>query len=248
MTFTLEVAYESLAKTGLTQTNFVQTATHIRDANFDLVTKGAGRVVAFGCTSATIANYVQARVKTAVDQYGATTRLGRDQTGAIVAGWPERINYPFNAGDVLQAYADNGGNAQVEALLLWLEYGADSKLSFTPVSVPAGSHWVLATGAFTNTAGAWTQGAPTYGYSFKRDKVYNIVGMAAYQATGYAARLVFKDNSSLRPGVVAGDTATPPVVQPTYANFGSFKGDQPPDLETLSSGADTAQLVWLLIN
>ena len=72
--------------------------------------------------------------------------------------------------------------------------------------------------------------------------------MVAYSATGYAVRLKYKGSApaaAWRPGIPMGDTAI--LAMPMWGDFGSFRGDQPPDVQVLCSGTDAAQYIDICV-
>lgn len=171
---------------------------------------------------------------------------GSDQTGEHRT---MHLSYPIKAQDILRAQADNGNQNQLEVLLLAVAYGVEPNLTEDrPANLPANAKWVRGTHASTMVAGAWTVGAITWSDTFDRSKTYKILGFMAQSATMYGARLYYKGSApsvGYAPGVVGHDTVA--LAYPMYGNFGSFKGDQPPDIEGLCSAGDTAGVVEILV-
>lgn len=216
----------------------------------DLEVRSNGIVAFLQFVTAAVANFDEGRIRRSLDPNWVHSRTAyRDQTGAVDYGRARFLGYPFNDGDVLNAEADNGNNAQVEAALLALVYGSNPGLSQEPPGgqIPVGAKWILATGGTAAVAGTWTKSAVTWSETFDKNRVYQVLGMIAYSATMYAARLQHRSGDMVnhRPGVPGGDT--PILCSPLYGYFGSFRGDKPPNLEVLCSGTDAAQYAELLI-
>lgn len=223
------------------------------DSRASLLMPYKGKVIGYGVVSEAIANFVKARFHTKGDDrwcYHGTS-FARDQTGAFVPGFMAKPNYPFEQDDKLVLESDNGNNAQLETHILHITDGND-KILFDPREVPDGCHLVYATGAATLVADVWTKVTTLtfLNYDFGTKKRYHIYGMAMWGATTHAARLVFTGNSpnvGKRPGVMAGDTATPAVYAMHYGDFGVFEGGSLVQAEVIGSAGDTAQIFAFLI-
>jgi len=250
MPWDLNVFYESGARDGLAGIAAIAQDGIVTNGD-DLEPRGDGTVILGTCVTAAVANFDEWRFRRTLDPNWIHSRTAyRDQTGAVDERNLLFLNYPVKSGDVLRAEADNGGNAQIEAALLAIAYGGDPALSvgIPRIAIPPNARWVNGVGATTVTAGALTPCAITWSETFDKDRVYQVLGMIAYSATGYAARLRYRGKSAAVgwfPGVPAGDTAI--LAQRFYGNFGSFYGDQPPQAELLCSAGDTAQYVELLV-
>lgn len=250
MPWDLNILHESAARNGLAGIAAISQDGVVTSGD-DLEVRGAGSIVMASFVTAAIANWDEGRFHRTLDPNWQHTRTAvRDQTGAVDKHNILHTNYPVKSGDIIRAEADNGNNAQIETCLLAIAYGADPQLSvgMPKFAIPPNAKWINGVGGTTHTANTLTTCAITWSENFNKDQVYRILGMRAYSATAYAARLRFRGKSKAVgwfPGVPAGDTAI--LNQPFYGDFGSFVGDQTPNAEFLSSGGDTAQYVELLI-
>lgn len=250
MPWDLNIFYESAARNGLDGIAAINQDGVVTSGD-DLEVRGAGAVHMATCITAAVANFDEWRFHRSLDPNWNHSRTHfRDQTGAVDLHNIQFLNYPFQSGDVLRAQADNGNNAQIEAVLLACVYGGNPMLSVgvPRFDIPAGAKWVNGVGGTTITAGALSNCTITWSESFNKDQVYQVLGMVGYSATGYAARLRYRGKSpaiGYFPGVPVGDTSI--LNQPIYGNFGAFVGDQPPNVEFLGSAGDTAEYVALLI-
>lgn len=103
-------------------------------------------------------------------------------------------------------------------------------------------------GGTAAVANTWVTSTMTWSSTFNYNLDYRIVGLCAYSATGYAARLKYKGSAKAaawRPGIPMGDTAI--LCMPIWGDFGSFRGDQPPDVQVLCSGTDAAQYIDMCV-
>lgn len=250
MPWDLNIFHESAARNGLAGIAALSQDGVVTSGD-DLEVRGDGSVVMATFITAAVANFDEARFHRTLDPNWQHTRTAfRDQTGAVDMHNVMFCNYPVKSGDVLRAEADNGNNAQIESCLLAVAYGGDPMLSvgFPKFAIPATAKWINGVGGTTHTANTLSQCAITWSEAFNKDQVYRVLGMVAYSATAYAARLRYRGRSpaiGYFPGVPAGDTNI--LNQPIYGDFGSFLGDQPPNVDMLSSGGDTAQYVSLLV-
>lgn len=223
------------------------------DSRASLVMPYSGKVIGYTVVSEAIANFVKGRFHVKTDDkwnyHGAS--FARDQTGAFVPGFMAKPMYRFTKDDKMVLESDNGNNAQLETHILHLTDGNDI-ISLDPSNVPDGCHLVYATGAATLVADKWSKVDPLtfLNYEFSTGKKYHIWGMAMWGATTHVCRLQFKagsPNKDKRPGVAAGDTATPAVYAMHYGDFGVFEGSNPPGAEAIGSAGDTAQVFAFLI-
>lgn len=250
MPWDLNIFHESAARNGLAGIAAI-TQDGVVTSGDDLEVRDKGSVVMATLVTAAVANFDEWRFHRSLDPNWHHSRTSfRDQTGAVDLHNIDFCNYPFESGDVLRAEADNGNNAQIESAILALAYGSDPMLSvgIPKIGLPPNAHWINGVGGTTVTANALSAATITWSESFNKDQVYQVLGMIAYSATGYAARLRYRGKSKAVgwfPGVPAGDTAI--LAQRFYGDFGSFAGDQPPNVEMLCSGADTAQYIGLLV-
>lgn len=237
--------YESAAKSGYVDVAAVVDRTH-QVSGDNIFARDDGKVVAAFPLTAGIANFVRARFRQTRDADWNEVSLGAsDQTGEhrIL-----KLNYPVKTQDILAVQADNGNNAQVEAMLLCVAYGVEPNIRLEPGDLPANARWVRGTHSSTMVAGNWTRGVMTWSMTFDRSKTYRVLGMISQGATVYGTRLMYMGSSpsvGYAPGFVGHDTLA--LSFPIYADMGRFKGDQPPDIESLCSAGDTAGVVELLI-
>lgn len=249
MPWDLVAFQESAARNGLAGIAVAAGESKYKVSGDDLYVKSAGRVELATIVTAAVANYDEGRFHRTLDPNWCHTRMFfRDQTGAVDRHNIMFLNYPFFDGDILRAEADNGNNAQVESALLALVYGESPGLSLSPPALPVGAKWVQGAGATAAVANTWVSSAMTWSETFNFAKIYQIVGMVAYSATGYAARLDFKGSApsvGWAPGIPMGDTAI--LCTPIWGDFGRFRGDQPPDVEVLASGTDAAQYIDICV-
>lgn len=176
-----------------------------------------------------------------VETHLQTVRLGRE--------YISDCNYPIDLGDAIEAQGTNGG-AVLDVLGLYVTPDGSPAVSTEPMGpLPPGTMLVEATGATTLTADTVTAGAITFvDWTPKRDVVYKIVGMSMNGATACASRLNFLEGpyESFYPGVIAADTAVA-MDQMFYGDFGEFKGQTPPQHQTIGVAGDTAQVFRFLI-
>jgi len=160
-------------------------------------------------------------------------------------------------------YITTGGTAGYVAVLAWLDDGVPMPVSGRLMTVRATWSGTADTADFA----AWNGGAPLTFDNTLPVGTYAIVGMAAYAATGVAARLVIP-GFGWRMGVIpyltpdSGDTATnyvrpmqfrygrygqPDVGYPkgTYEAWGAFVSTTPPQIETLAASTDSSGAVIL---
>lgn len=149
---------------------------------------------------------------------------------------------PITSGDLLSAEVDNGGSAEYDNVLIFL-----SQRGVQPVKGQIFT--VRATGATTLTAHAWTAGQVTFDTTLE-EGMYAIVGMHAEAAHLIAARIIFIGvANSVRPGCLG--YATGATVAPLCFRYGRlgvwgvFDAAVQPQIEYLSTTADTTEAVWL---
>jgi len=215
----------------------------------EITIRSDGVIFMAQCVTAAIANFDEFQFHKKTDaEWVHSRQFVRDQAGVMTPNSLMRLAYPVSKGDVIVAEADNGNNAQIEAVLLWIAYGSSPQLTTDPAGIPTGARWIQGAGGTAAVAATWTQSTMTYDYNFKNDKKYQVLGMVAHSATGYAVRLKYKGGSSwlgYGAGIPMGDSNI--LTQPIYGDFGTFEGLTPPDIEVLCSGTDAAQYVDLLI-
>lgn len=130
--------------------------------------------------------------------------------------------------------------ASAAAALLWI---ADSNL----ITVGGPIFTWMVTATTTIAAGTWASGAMSYTQTLPAGK-YQVVGMSAYGANLYAARLVFL-TGGFRPGVLAqqayGEFSDDMFRRGNAGLFGQFDNTTLPSLEFMGTGAGSAQTVML---
>jgi hypothetical protein len=249
MPFDLVAYQESVARNGLAGIAVAGGEDKYKVSGDDLYTIGDGRVELASCVTAAIANLDEWRFHRTLDANWNHSRMfARDQTGAVDRHNLMFTGYPFFNGDILRAEADNGNNAQIESVGLALVYGDSPQLSLSPPPIPRGAFWMQGAGGTAAVANTWVKSSMTWSATLNYNQLYRVLGMVAYSATGYWARLYYKGSSPAkdwRPGCPMGDTAI--LSLPLYGDFGSFRGDQPPDVQVLCSGTDAAQYIDLLV-
>lgn len=249
MPWDLVAFQESAARDGLAGIAVAGGESFYKVSGDDLYVKRACAVELATFITAAVANYDEGRFHYTLDPNWVHSRMfARDQAGAVDRHNLMFLNYLVPAGAILRAEADNGNNAQIESCLLALVYDQSPGLSISPLGVPPGARWVQGAGGTAAVANTWTKSTLTLSETFDYNRIYQIFGMCAYSATGYAVRLFYKGSAPSRgwsPGVPMGDTAL--LSMPIFGDFGRFRGDQPPDVEVLCSGTDAAQYVDLLV-
>lgn len=119
----------------------------------------------------------------------------------------------------------------------------------TMVPAPPGKvYTVRATSASTGAAGAWQLATLTFDQALPSGK-YAVIGMTCYGANLLCARLVPPGISLERPGVMANVDQTswqyPSMRFGNSGLFTEFFNTNPPQIEYLSYGAQTTQIVYL---
>lgn len=175
----------------------------------------------------------------------ATTHLQTDPLRTQIMNY---LNYPISPADEIEAAGENAG-AVLDVLGLYFAQGGEMAPTPTPPgALPAGAMIVDATGATTLAADVLSApGAITFvDFVPERDVVYKILGMAMHGGSACASRIRFLDSVRC-PGVPAADTSTGLEYMMWYGDFGSFKGQDGIQHQTIGVGADTAQLFKFLI-
>lgn len=195
----------------------------------------------------TIATMLSWRLKKATENNWMNFNIGMKADDTIIP--PDvlaligSMNIPLSADEILVGQADNTNTSALDTLLMW--FGTKGDIS--PIPLPF-SEVVEAIGGGTLTVDTWTAaGALTWSHTFLTDKVYEIVGMSAFSATGHAARLNLQANGILaKPGCIAGTTYQLGN-HVLWGNLGRFKGNSPPTLEVFANTADTAETLTLFL-
>lgn len=151
------------------------------------------------------------------------------------------LRIPMQEELVVKASNSDGAATKRATVVLFLED--------QPTPVPQGGQvfTVRATGAIAGVAYSWQSGNLTFGSQLPQGR-YAIVGMQAQGATLLAARLIFPDGPTFRPGVL-GITAIgnrQPFAGRKGAGgmLGSFLNTVPPLLEVLCRTTDATQEVY----
>lgn len=249
MPWDLVAFQEAAARNGLDGIAVAGGETFYKNSGDDLYVKRACAVQLATFVTAAIANYDEGRFHYTLDPNWCHSRMfARDQTGSVDRHNIMFLNYLIPDGAILRAEADNGNNSQIESCLLALIYDQSPGLSLSPIGIPPRAQWVQGAGGTAAVANTWTKSAMTWSQTFDYNRFYRIYGLVAYSATGYAVRLFFKGSSpsvGWAPGIPMGDTAI--LSLPIFGDFGSFRGDQAPDVEVLCSGTDAAQYIDMLV-
>jgi hypothetical protein len=149
---------------------------------------------------------------------------------------------PITTGDLLEADVDNGNNSEYDTVLVWLERNARSPVKgqiFT----------VRGTASATLTAHAWTISPFVLDNSLE-EGIYAIVGMEVETAHLIAYRLVFPGvANSVRPGGI-GKTSVANLQDKIFRYgrlgvWGVFDAAVQPQVEYLSTTADSSETIWL---
>lgn len=250
--FDIYAFYESAAKNGLTAV--AAAAGHKKGvvSGDDIEITQAGRVFRAECISAAIANAVQYRLARNNDTNQAVrSRAGtiRDQTD--ICRQLAICDYPVKSGEVLNGWADNGNNAQVECILFMVSDG-DSipKFQDTPIApIPPGAFLIDLIGGTAAVAGTWTPSATTTSAKLVRNQKYKILAFGAQSLTMYACALETQgklEGQGFYPGVPGGDLPGEAVLWYSDA-WPTFEGASLPKLVPLCSGTDAAQYGTALI-
>lgn len=146
---------------------------------------------------------------------------------------------PLDEFEPIRAVASVSAAGRATALL-WIGDGPQA-------AVTGEIYTVRATSATTLSPYAWTNGALTFSQVLPAGS-YQVVGMHATSATLIAARLVFV-GGTWRPGCpgtdLPVDTGVNVFRRGNSGIWGEFRHDQPPTVDFLATGADTAETVWL---
>lgn len=180
-----------------------------------------------------------------------TTQFGRDQTGAKTVGSIARLCKEFPDKTMLAAELNNNNNSQVDVILFWISDNPKGEVNFSPDQheIPAGYEWRKFTHATTVTAAVMTDCALNAVDFYPDDQSeYHVAGLQSIGATNIACRLKHKEGGTqgLRMGGTGGDIATPDTGNPTYGDFGKFKGDAYPIAQSKNVAADTSGIILLL--
>lgn len=181
-----------------------------------------------------------------------TTSFGRDQTGAKTLGSIARCCKEFPNKTMLAVELNNNNNSQVDIVLFWISDNPTADLNFSPDSaqIPAGYEWRKFTGAQTLTAAVMTDVALTAVDFYPDDQSdYHSCAWLYLGATAVAMRVKHKEGGTLglRNGALGGDIATPDTGNPTYSDFGKWKGDAYPIIQCKAVAADTSQVFLALV-
>lgn len=115
-------------------------------------------------------------------------------------------------------------------------------------AAPAGQIITMrGTGTTTLVANGWTQVAMTWADNLPSG-TYACVGLSGFSAGAIAARLIF-DQQFWRPGAIIGINGTiiphPMFLKGGLGTMGTFTANRMPNVEFLSSSADTSEEVYL---
>lgn len=192
------------------------------------------------------ANITDAQLNTPSLRYVGLPFVGVLNTALVVPSPPNVAWWGQNGPTIPEvdgiqvAHTLGGAGPENESSLIWLNYG------YKPIG--GGPNYRLKfTGTITAVTGAWAGGAMT-ATSVLPQGTYDVVGMDVIGTNLLAARLVFP-GSFFRPGVLCRNTlaAIPDdsMTDQRLGCFGTFKSINLPNLEILSTGANTAQTIYL---
>lgn len=148
---------------------------------------------------------------------------------------------PLVPSEGLQALISEGAVADEQGtVLVWLESEFEDVGEGDIMTVKA-------TSTTTLTAYEWSLCSITLTQQLEAGR-YQVVGMKAISAGAIAARLVLP-GSEFRPGVIAGDSigdvTIPDQRYGKHGVFGEFEHTFVPQVEFLSSSADTSEVIYL---
>lgn len=197
------------------------------------------------CISEAEANVVDWRIKRATDpnwlHFNHAIKCDDGDLEPDVVAHIGAMQYPLAVNDNLICQVDNGNNAQLETVICY--FGQPGDISLVPLPfnkvIEGTATGTLVVDTFTDC------GEITWSEEFDAAKVYKIVGMSGYSATGHAFRLNLTANGILnKPGTIAGTTVLAGQ-HLIWGNLGAFAGTTPPSLEFLANTADTAEVITL---
>lgn len=157
-----------------------------------------------------------------------------------IADWGDYGPMIPTADEISMEHTLGGGAPEVEMDLVWFQFG------YKPA--PTGpTYRIRYTATITCVAGTWVNGTITPDQTLPAGN-YAVVGMDAMGTNLVGARLVFA-NGGYRPGVLARNTLAG-VPHPMFSGmrmgqFGVFDSVNTPTLDALSTGACTAQTIFL---
>lgn len=142
--------------------------------------------------------------------------------------------------EIQLSHSLGGAAAENELDLVW--FG----MAYKPVT-PGPQYRLKFTSTITASAGTWVSGTLSPASTLPQG-TYDVVGMDCIGTNLVGARLIFP-GSFFRPGVLCRNASNgiPPrqMVDGELGCFGTFKSVNLPNLEILSSGANTAQTTFL---
>lgn len=241
--WTVHVFAESAARNGNDNIEFALDDLARRGESDDYMSVPQnGHIRALLCISEDISNADQYRLKLTHQERWKkhfTERLFlKDQSGLTEIDHFARVDWPVTANHQLEVEGDNTNNAQLETVGVIIDYGGRGRLLFED---PPGIDFMLVEAIDTSTtltADVWTDVELTWPNTLNPDARYQIIGLAAASATGHWARLRWRGGEfAYRPGVPCRDVSDTGWL--FWGDFGSFKGNNPPDGEWLASATDS---------
>lgn len=254
MTFDLVAFSESAARNGMAGITPAAGEKYYDFSGDDLYIDDDRELFMACAVTEAVANLAEYRYHAKGDpNWNRTKGHMKDQAGAVDLSLFSYLRQLYESGSTITAEADNGNNAQLDTVLMFLARKGAVPAVCGPVPyagmLPSDTALVQIVGATTVTADTWTNCPLTFtNFTFNRDARYQVLGMMAHGATMHAARLRYKKGSPNvddHPGVPGGNSKL--LNHMFYGPFGEFKGSNPPDLEVLASAGDSAQEGTLLI-
>lgn len=166
-----------------------------------------------------------------------------------IRAWSRQLQapIPLKVNEGLQFFTDAGGNGTTADGIYGLVWLVDGPIQ--PAKGPI--YIVRATAGINQAVGVWTNGQLSFDQTLPVN-TYDVVGLAAYAASGVAARLIFVGASAVsRPGTVVrtgglGDIPPGFELDGSLGVLGSFNSTTPPSVEFLG-GTATSQTLFLAL-
>lgn len=187
-------------------------------------------------------NLTRMRINTPVARYVAFPQIAPTNAGTTVPS-PANLSLFENAGikpnasdEIAIEAGQNNAAAQIERAGLWLMFQRKEP-------TPGVKYRTRFTATITAVAESWASGAITFDQTIPAG-IYQIQGMQCFGANLFLSRLIFP-GGGWRPGVLCNnlvsDIPRREFTDGTFGVFGEFNSVNVPQLEILSTGANTAQ-------
>lgn len=191
-------------------------------------------------------NCSRQRINTPSLRYVGLPSLGPINNALTINSPPNVSDYGLNAPTVPKAdglsveSSNSAGAPENHFSLMWLSPAIR-------LPQPGPRYRLRGTGAITNSAGTWQNGTLTLDQTLPAG-TYMVCGMDVIGTNLLAGRLIFA-NGGWRPGVLArnavGSVPSQVFAETRFGALGIFDSVNTPNLETISSGANTSQEVYL---